>query len=158
MATSLQMTGSLDPRGSWEAEECSIAKTLDVVSTRSAFLILREAFYGTERFDDFARHVGLSPAVTAARLRGLVEHGLLEHEDYQEPGERRRRGYRLTAKGADLFPVLVALMQWGDRWLADRGGPVNLRHQGCGQLVDVHLRCRDGHEVTVEELELTASR
>jgi DNA-binding HxlR family transcriptional regulator len=152
------MTGSLDPRGSWEADQCSIAKTLDVVSTRSAFLILREAFYGTARFDDFAHRVGLSPAVTAARLRSLVEHGLLEHEDYQEPGERSRRGYRLTAKGADLFPVLVSLMQWGDRWLADRGGPVKLRHRDCGQLVDVHLTCRDGHEVSVEELELAASR
>jgi DNA-binding HxlR family transcriptional regulator len=158
MATSLQMSGTLNPRRGWEAERCSIDRTLDVVSTRSAFLILREAFYGTTRFDDFAQRVGLSPAVTAARLRGLVEQGLLEHEDYQEPGERRRRGYRLTAQGADLFPVLAALMQWGDRWLADRGAPVELRHHDCGQLVDVHLRCRGGHEVTLEELELAPGR
>src|ERR1700747_3653411 len=119
MDTTLTLTGSMEPRASWKATRCTIAKALDVLSTRSAFLILREAFYGTTRFDDFAHRVGLSPAVTAARLRGLVEHGLLEHEDYQQPGERKRRGYRLTAQGADLFPVLAALMQWGDRWLAD---------------------------------------
>jgi DNA-binding HxlR family transcriptional regulator len=158
VAAALQMTGSLNPRGGWEADRCSIAKTLDVVSTRSAFLILREAFYGTTRFDDFARRVGLSPAVTAARLRELVEHGLLEHEDYQQQGERKRRGYRLTVQGADLFPALASLMQWGDRWLADRGGAVKLRHRECGQLVDVQLRCRAGHEVGVEELELAPSR
>lgn len=158
MPNALRMTGSLNPRGGWEAERCSIAKTLEVVSTRSAFLIMREAFYGTTRFDDFAQRVGLTPAVTAKRLRSLVEHGLLEHEGYQEPGERTRRGYRLTARGADLFPVLAALMQWGDRWLADRGGPVQLRHRDCGQLVDVHLRCRVGHDVTSEDLELARNR
>jgi DNA-binding HxlR family transcriptional regulator len=153
MAAPLQITGSLDPRDSWEADRCSIARTLDVLSTRSAFLILREAFYGTTRFDDFAKRVRLSPAVTASRLKELVEHGLLEHEDYQQPGERTRRGYRLTPQGADLFPTLAALMQWGDRWLADRG-PVELRHRGCGEHVDVRLRCASGHDVTVEDLDL----
>jgi DNA-binding HxlR family transcriptional regulator len=154
MSSALQMTGSLNPRSGWEADRCSVAKTLGVVSTRSAFLILREAFYGTTRFDDFAQRVGLSPAVTAARLRELVGHGLLEHENYREPGQRTRRGYRLTAQGADLFPALAALMQWGDRWLTDGGGPVQLRHSGCGQPVDIHLQCRDGHDVTVEDLDL----
>jgi DNA-binding HxlR family transcriptional regulator len=153
MTGPLQMAGSLDPRSGWEAERCSIARTLDIVSTRSAFLILREAFYGTTRFDDFAKRVRLSPAVTAARLKELIEQGLLEHEDYQQPGERTRRGYRLTPQGADLFPTLAALMQWGDRWLAG-GGAVELRHHDCGEHVDVHLRCAGGHDVTVEDLEL----
>jgi DNA-binding HxlR family transcriptional regulator len=98
--------------------------------------------------------VRLSPAVTASRLRELVEHGLLEHEDYQEPGERTRRGYRLTRQGADLFPTLAALMQWGDRWLADRGPPVELRHRDCGEHVGVHLLCTSGHDVTLEDVEL----
>jgi DNA-binding HxlR family transcriptional regulator len=157
MSDALKMTGSLNPRGGWEAERCSIAKTLGVVGTRSAFLILREAFYGTTRFDDFAHRVGLSPAVTAARLQALVENGLLEHEDYRAPGERTRKGYALTAQGADLFPVLAALMQWGDRWLAEAGGPVKLRHHDCGALVDVRLQCRAGHEVPMGELELARS-
>src|ERR1700686_1516720 len=128
----LRMTGSLDPRDAWTADRCTIAKALEVVSTRSAFLILREAFYGTTRFDDFAERVGISEPVTAARLRELVDQGLLEREDYREPGQRTRQRYRLTDKGADLFPALVALMQWGDRWLDDCGGPVQLRHRDCG--------------------------
>jgi DNA-binding HxlR family transcriptional regulator len=155
--TVVEMTGSLDPRSSWDADRCSIANTLGVVSTRSAFLILREAFYGTTRFDEFAQRVGLSPAVTAGRLRELVERGLLEHEDYREPGQRTRHGYRLTARGVDLFPALAALMQWGDRWLTARGGPVKLRHRNCGEQVDVHLLCRGGHDVNVDELELAAT-
>jgi DNA-binding HxlR family transcriptional regulator len=154
MAAALQMAGSLNPRSGWEADHCSIAQTLEVLSTKSSFLILREAFYGTTRFDDFARRVGLSPAVTAARLRELVRRGLLEREDYQVPGQRTRRGYRLTPRGADLFPALAALMQWGDRWLGEDAGPVVLRHRGCGQHVDVHLLCRGGHDLKLEDLEL----
>ena len=154
----VRMTGSLDPRGAWTADRCSIARTLDVVSTRSAFLLLREAFYGTTRFDDFAARAAISDPVAAARLRELVEAGLLAREDYREPGQRTRRAYRLTDKGADLFPVLVALMQWGDRWLDDSGGPVQLRHRGCGERVGVELRCGAGHEVEPDELDLARSR
>jgi DNA-binding HxlR family transcriptional regulator len=156
MAHAIRMTGRLDPRGAWTADRCSIAKALDVITTRSAFLILREAFYGTTRFDDFAQRVGISEPVTAARLRELVDDGLLEREDYREPGQRTRRRYRLTDKGAELFPALVALMQWGDRWLADRDGPVELRHRDCGEPVAVELRCAAGHAVTPDELDLAA--
>src|SRR3954469_19321890 len=120
----LRLTGVLEPRSGWTASRCSVAKALDVLGARSAFLILREAFYGTTRFDDFAQRVGLSESVTAARLRELVGEGLLEREAYQEPGQRTRHRYRLTEKGADLLPVLVALMRWGDRWVDDDGGPV----------------------------------
>jgi DNA-binding HxlR family transcriptional regulator len=157
MEAAVQMTGALEPRGGWTADRCPIAGTLDVVSTRSAFLILREAFYGTARFDDFAKRVGISEAVTAARLRELVEEGLLEREPYREPGQRTRERYRLTPKGADLFPALVALMQWGDQWL-DRPGRVELRHHDCGARVGVELRCAGGHEVTSGELDLAVKR
>ncbi len=152
------MTGSLEPRSGWTADNCMIAKALDVIPTRSAFLILREAFYGTTRFDDFAERVGISEPVTAARLRELVDNGLLEREDYREPGQRTRQRYRLTDKGADLFPALVGLMEWGDRWLDDRGGPVELRHRDCGEPVATELRCAAGHTVNVDELDLAARR
>jgi DNA-binding HxlR family transcriptional regulator len=148
------MTGSLEPRGRWTADRCTIAKALDVIPTRSAFLILREAFYGTTRFHDFAERVGISEPVTAARLRELVDDGLLEREDYREPGQRTRQRYRLTEKGAELFPALVALMQWGDRWLDDRGGPVELRHRDCGEPVAAELRCAAGHSVGLDDLDL----
>jgi DNA-binding HxlR family transcriptional regulator len=152
------MTGALEPRGNWTADRCTIAKALEVISTRSAFLILREAFYGTTRFDDFAERAGISEPVAAARLRELVAEGLLEREDYREPGQRTRQRYRLTPKGTDLFPALAALMQWGDRWLDDRGGPVELRHHGCGEPVSVQLRCAAGHAVTSDELDLARRR
>jgi DNA-binding HxlR family transcriptional regulator len=158
MEAAVRLTGSLDPREGWTADRCTIAKTLDVISTRSAFLILREAFYGTTRFDDFAQRVGLSEPVTAARLRELVDEGLLEREDYREPGQRTRQRYRLTPKGTELFPALAALMQWGNRWLDDRGGPVSLIHRDCGEEVSVQLRCAAGHEVRTEELDLARRR
>jgi DNA-binding HxlR family transcriptional regulator len=154
----VRLTGRLEPRDAWVADRCTIARTLDVLTTRSAFLILREAFYGTTRFDDFASRVQVSDAVTAARLRELVDEGLLEREDYREPGQRTRQRYRLTEKGADLFPALVALMQWGDRWVDDRGGPVELRHRECGASVGVELRCAAGHAVGPDELDLAARR
>ncbi len=152
------MTGTLDPRGGWTAQGCTLAKALEVIPTRSAFLILREAFYGTSRFDDFSARAGLSEPATAARLRELVDNGLLERRDYQEPGQRTRQLYGLTEKGADLFPALVALMQWGDRWLDDGGGPVELRHRDCGQRVGVELRCDSGHLVGPEQLDLAPHR
>jgi len=158
MQHALRLTGALEPRGAWTADQCTIAKTLDVVSTRSAFLILREAFYGTTRFDEFARRARISDPVTAARLRELVDAGLLEREEYQEPGQRTRQHYRLTEKGAGLFPALVALMQWGDRWLDGSGGPVELRHRDCGEPVAVELRCAAGHSVGSDELDLAARR
>jgi DNA-binding HxlR family transcriptional regulator len=152
------MTGRLEPRDAWTADRCTIARALEVIPTRSAFLILREAFYGTTRFDDFAQRVGISPPVAAARLKELLDNGLLERQDYREPGQRTRQGYSLTDKGADLFPVLAAMMRWGDRWLDDRGGPVELRHRDCGEPVAVELRCAAGHEVTPDELDLVSRR
>jgi DNA-binding HxlR family transcriptional regulator len=153
-----RLTGPLDPRGGWTASECSLARTLDVVSTRSAFLLLREAFYGTARFDDFAERAGISEPVAAARLRELVDAGLLTREQYREPGQRARLAYRLTDKGTDLFPALAALMQWGDRWLSSSGGPIELRHQDCGEPVEVELRCAAGHLAGPSELELVRRR
>ena len=88
----------------------------------------------------------------------LVDNGLLEREDYRDPGQRTRQRYRLTDKGADLFPALVGLMEWGDRWLDDRGGPVELRHRDCGETVATELRCAAGHTVSVDELDLAARR
>lgn len=154
MRGALNLTGSLSPREAWTADRCTLARSLEVISTRSAFLILREAFYGTTRFDDFARRVGISEPVAANRLRELVDDGLLTREDYREPGQRTRRQYRITEKGADLFPALAALMQWGDRWLDERGGPIELRHRGCGETVRVEVRCASGHQVVTEDVDV----
>lgn len=148
------MTGALEPRDGWTADRCPMAHALDVVRTRSAFLVLREAFYGATRFEEFAERTGLSEPVTAAKLRELTDAGLLAREPYQEPGQRTRRLYRLTEKGSDLLPALVALMQWGDKWVLPGGARVEIRHQGCGSRVTAELRCDHGHDVGRDELEL----
>lgn len=152
------MTGQLDPRSGWSADGCSIGRALEVVSTRSALLILREAFYGTTRFEDFAKRVGISQPVAAARLRELLDAELLQREPYKEDGQRTRQHYRLTEKGADLFPVLVGLMQWGDRWLAPSGGPVDLQHRICGSTVTLELSCAEGHHPAIDELDLVSNK
>ena len=150
----IQMRGVLEPRDGWSAERCPMAGALGVVRNRSAFLILREAFYGAVRFEEFVARTGVSEPVAAARLRELTEEGLLEREPYQEPGQRTRRAYRLTEKGSDLLPVFVALMRWGDKWVLPGGAGVEIRHQGCGAPVAAELRCEHGHAVAGDELEL----
>ena len=156
MTTTLRMTGSLDPRDSWSATSCTIAKSVELLSTRSAFLLMREAFYGATRFEEFVRRAEVTEATAAARLPELVEHGLFELEPYQEPGQRTRHRYRLTEKGADLFPVIASLMQWGNRWLSDTGGPAEILHRGCGAAVGTELRCEHGHKVALADLDLAA--
>jgi DNA-binding HxlR family transcriptional regulator len=152
----IQMAGRLEPRDGWVAARCPIARTLDVVGTRSAFLILREAFYGSTRFEQFVALAGISEPIAAARLRELAGEGLLEKVPYREPGRRTRYEYRLTEQGADLLPALAAMMAWGDRWLIpDRVG-VQLTHSGCGGEVGVALTCDAGHEVGAGELQLEA--
>jgi DNA-binding HxlR family transcriptional regulator len=153
------MAGTLEPRDRWTADGCMMARALDVVRTRSAMLVMREAFYGATRFDEFVRRSQLSEPVVAARLRELARDGLLEREEYREAGQRARRGYRLTPMGADLFPALAALMQWGERWLNDgAAGVVRLHHQDCGEPVGVELRCAAGHPVTSGDLDLVSVR
>jgi DNA-binding HxlR family transcriptional regulator len=153
--TTVTMTGALEPRAGWEARGCTIAKAVDAVGTRSAFLLLREAFYGTTRFDDFAQRVGISEPVAAARLKELVEVGLLQRHPYQEAGQRARQEYRLTEMGVDFFPTLVALMQWGDRWLGRAG--VEMQHHACGGEVRAELRCARGHPLAVGDIDLVVS-
>jgi DNA-binding HxlR family transcriptional regulator len=152
--SAVRLTGPLDPRGGWTASMCSIGRALEAVSTRSAILILREAFYGTTRFEDFAQRAGISEPVAAQRLHELVDEGILDRAPYQEPGKRTRLQYRLTEKGADLFPALVALMQWGDRWMSPAGAPVVLRHRGCGEPARAEVRCAGGHTPAIGDLDL----
>ena len=132
---------------SWDRSRCSVAGTLAVVGEKWSLLVLREAFFGVRRFADFQRALGAPKAVHSDRLATLVEQGVLARVPYQDEGERQRHEYRLTTKGRDLYPTLVALMQWGDRYLSDGPPPLELRHQGCGAAVHLELRCDDGHKV-----------
>jgi DNA-binding HxlR family transcriptional regulator len=110
--------------------------------------VLREAFLGVRRFDQLQRHLRVSRPVLSRRLAHLAETGLLERVPYREPGSRPRDEYRLTAKGRDLYPVLLALLDWGDAYVADAEGPATeARHRDCGGAVRVALVCEYGHEL-----------
>lgn len=122
-------------RSSFAHWPCSVARTLDLLGDWWTPLVLREAFYGIRRFDEFQGGLGIARNTLADRLRRLVDEGLLEKVAYQS--EPTRYDYLLTAKGRDFFPVLVALSRWGDRWLAEEAGPpVVYHHERCGH--DTH--------------------
>lgn len=149
MSTTATFEGALADRSSWRAgDRCPIGKALDIIGTRSAMLIIREAFYGTTRFDDFADRVGITEAVAAARLRELTEAGLFEKVPYREPGQRTRYEYRLTQMGVDLAPAVVGLYQWGGAYLSPGGQPpLTLSHTDCGSRVRAKVICEDGHQL-----------
>lgn len=133
-------------RTHYSAENCTIGRTLDIVGDKWTIPILRECFLGVSRFSDIERLLGCARNLLSQRLVALVEAGLLSKSDYQVSGQRRRPEYHLTAKGNELLPVLIALMQWGDRWTADDAGPpLNLLHRDCGGRLEVSIRCADGH-------------
>lgn len=146
------LQGPLADRDAWSAVgECAIEKTMAVVGTKSAMLIMREAYYGTTRFDDFARRVGITKAATSARLSELVELGLLKRQPYHEPGQRRREEYVLTEAGIEFMPVVWAMFEWGRRHLPGRHR-LRLTHLGCGADAEVQIRCTEGHLVPPDEL------
>jgi len=146
------MEGNLADLSTWEPAGCSIARALDIIGTRSAILILREAYYGTRRFDGFASRVGITDAAASKQLRKLTDAGLLEKRPYQESGQRTRYEYILTRKGLDLLPAVVVLWQWGDKYL--QPGPVPLMRfdTRTGEPVRAELRAADGAEVDIEHL------
>ena len=149
----LRLTGRLARRRGPVGDRCPIDRTLQVVGSRSAFLLLREAFYGSTRFDDLVRLTGFTEAVAAKRLKELVGHGLLERRPYREPGQRTRHEYVLTDRGHDLFPVLFALAQWSRKHSPEKGGPTPL-HDGCDAEVRAVLQCEAGHALGEDELVL----
>jgi DNA-binding HxlR family transcriptional regulator len=146
------LQGPLADRNAWSAAgTCPIERTIEVVGAKTALLILREAYYGTTRFDDFCRRVGVTNAAAAARLEELVRAGLLTRRPYREPGQRTREEYVLTAAGTDFMPVVWALFQWGQRHLPDPV-PLRLTHARCTAPVDVEMHCTHGHLVPPDEL------
>jgi DNA-binding HxlR family transcriptional regulator len=146
------LQGVLADRDAWSAVgECSIEKTMSVLGTKSAMLIMREAYYGTTRFDDFAHRVGITKAAAAARLAELVDLGLLSRQPYREPGQRTRDEYVLTEAGIDFMPVVWAMFEWGRRHLPGRSR-LRLTHLNCGADASVEIRCAKGHPVPPDEL------
>jgi len=130
----------------YDTANCNIAAALAVVGEKWTFLVLREAFNGVRRFDDMQRRTSAPRQVLSSRLARLVTEGILRKVPYQEAGQRLRYEYRLTEKGIALYPVIVSLLAWGDKYAAAPGGPaVELTHRDCGAPVFLELACSDGH-------------
>ena len=130
----------------YDSANCAIGAAVEIFGERPTFLVLREAFNGVRRFDDMQRRTGIPRQVLSQRLSRLVAEGLLRKVKYQEHGQRGRDEYRLTDKGLDLYPVLVAMMEWGNRYAVGPAGPqVLLQHRDCGEPVRLQLSCQAGH-------------
>jgi DNA-binding HxlR family transcriptional regulator len=133
----------------WSIDNCTIGRAMQILGERWTVVVLREIFSGVRRFDDMRLRTGIPRQVLANRLAGLVAHGILRREPYREPGARVRHEYHLTDKGFDLYPVLVAVRDWGDRYLADPGGPpLRTVHADCEAQVHAVLHCEAGHDIT----------
>ncbi len=121
--------------------DCSVAKALSVVGDRWTMLVLRETFFGTRRFEEFLTRTAAPRAILTERLKALVDEGVLDRRPMADRPDRHE--YRLTEKGIDLYPVIVSLMHFGDKWLTDgeAGPPVVLQHKACGHVVMPELAC-----------------
>ncbi|UVS76741.1 MULTISPECIES: winged helix-turn-helix transcriptional regulator [Actinokineospora] len=135
-------------RTSFARWPCSIARTMDLMGDQWTLLVLRESFYGTRRFDAFQGALGIARNTLTERLDRLTGAGLLTRVRYQERPTRYE--YVLTDMGRDFFPVLAAIIRWGDQWLGDGPGvPLLLRHRGCGHATTAVVSCGEcGGELT----------
>ncbi|PRZ44212.1 HxlR family transcriptional regulator [Antricoccus suffuscus] len=132
-------------RPSFARWPCSIARTVDLLGDSWTPLVLREAFYGIRRFDEFQLELGIARNTLSDRLRKLVEEGLLQRQRYED--EPPRHEYVLTEKGHEIYGVLAAMSRWGDRWLADEDGPpITMRHDPCGHDTYAEVVCAHCHE------------
>jgi DNA-binding HxlR family transcriptional regulator len=130
---------------------CSIIRPLSALGDRWTFMVVKQAFAGTRRFEEFLTALGISRGRLADRLQRLVEHGILERVPYGSG--RVRLEYRLTEKGHGLYPVLLALRDWGDRYMAPGGAPVLYRHRDCGGEAHAHISCDlCGEELTARDV------
>ena len=119
---------------------CSLARTLSVVGDRWTLLILRNAFMRTRRFDDFYTQLGITKHVLSDRLKKLVNEGVMEKRVYQEKPARYE--YRLTEKGLDLYPIIMTMVAWGDKWMDEgKGAPMLYLHKSCNHQTSPHLAC-----------------
>jgi DNA-binding HxlR family transcriptional regulator len=141
------------PRIKQQESICSVVQSLDLLGDRWSLLLIREVVFGTRRFDDFATHLGIARNVLSNRLAELVASGILVQAPLRTDGTRM--GYRLSEKGEDLIPVLVALMQWGDRWLqTPESIPIRLLERSTGmEIPRLILHGADNHELKLRDLD-----
>ena len=136
-------------------QNCAIARTGAMLGERWVFAILRAAYFRARTFEDYLATTGIARNVLADRLRRLVDYGILDKRPYEERGSRTRHEYRLSEAGLDLYPVIVAMMQWGNKHAGFASGPpVVLRHKGCGEISEARLVCSEcGEEVRARDMQ-----
>jgi DNA-binding HxlR family transcriptional regulator len=134
----------------------SVVSTIETVGDRWIIFIIREAFFGNKTFEQFQANLGIATNILSARLKKLVLNGIFERLKNKDDG--RRFIYKLTPKGFELYPIILALMNWGDRWLAGKEGPpLLLYHKNCGHRLEPVMCCAHcrkpvhAREVTYEE-------
>ncbi len=142
-----------DPPQRALADRCSIAGTLAALGDTWSIMVLRELFFGVHRFNDLQRELEVSRSVLSDRLARLVDLGVARAVPYQDPGERSRFEYRLTRKGVDLLPVILSLMEWGDRHLNDGDGPVTVYDRTTDEPVRIEMRTPSGRRVEPNEMD-----
>jgi DNA-binding HxlR family transcriptional regulator len=128
-------------RKSFSEMHCSVAQCLEIVGEWWSLLIIRDVFLGVTRFDQMQERLGISRNVLNQRLASLVSAGVLAKVPYSE--HPPRFDYRLTDKGRDLWPVITTMRQWGDRYAAPDGPPMELIHKGCAQVTQAKLVCSE---------------
>lgn len=132
-------------------DQCNLTRAIELIGDKWNLMILRSALYGVRRFEDFHAELGVPRTVLSGRLKGLVGNGLLTGQTYKEPGRRSRTEYVLTERGEDLRGILIALTQWGDRWIAEGEAPISFTEK-TGGAVRAGFVNDTGQEVEPEEL------
>jgi DNA-binding HxlR family transcriptional regulator len=136
------------PALEWSVDNCTLGRAMAILGERWTVVVLREVFLGVRRFDDIQRHAGIPRQVLTNRLATLVNQGMLRKVPYRDDGTRTRHEYRLTDKGLELQPILLAISQWGDRHLADQKGPPTVFvHRDCEEPVHLEIHCAAGHRL-----------
>lgn len=130
----------LQDRRQWSiGDACSMSRVLELLSTKTAFQVIRELFFGTTRFEDFVERIGTSAPAVSRALKQLESAQVVARARYQEPGRRARDEYRLTEAGEDLLPVFMSLVQWGDTYLQNEPPPLSFVDADTGQTIEVRV-------------------
>jgi DNA-binding HxlR family transcriptional regulator len=144
-------------RKSFSDMHCSVAQCLEVTGDWWTLLIVRDAFFGIRRFDQFQERLGISRNILNQRLNSLVENGVFDRVQYNEHPPRYE--YKLTAKGRDLWPVLTAMRQWGDKHAAADGPPIRIIHKDCGKVTEAVMTCAHcGERIGMRDVEAIPGR
>lgn len=144
----MEFENRLQDRQLWSiGEGCSMSKVLELLSTKTAFQVVRELFFGTTRFEDFVERIATSAPAVSRALKQLEAAGIVTRVPYQEPGKRARDEYRLTEAGEDFLPVFMSLVQWGDTYLQDGAAPLSFVDADTGRAVGVRVTTDTGTPV-----------